>query len=156
MAQKKPLVLGSSGLPEQLQSGDYLVTTDIPQYNNAEGTSLVPGTAVYVSAASSVRRARGNAVGTTTCIGLAVETISAGTTGGIQVDGVLALTTGEWDAITGSSGGLAPGSRYFLSDATAGFLTAIPPTAIGSFVQSIGVAVSTTELIINPLYPIKL
>lgn len=42
--------------------------------------------------------------------------------------------------------GLTPGTRYFLSGSTAGAATATAPTATGHIVQSLGPAVSATDL----------
>lgn len=149
MAFKKPLVL-TNGQIEQLQSTDTLVTVDLPQFTNANASPIVIGTAVYISASDTVNKARANAVGTVGVIGLVADaSIASGSAGGVQVGGILAATTGEWDAVTGGSGGLTPGAIYYLSAATAGMITSTAPSSAGEYVVQIGTATSTTEMMIN-------
>lgn len=62
----------------------------------------------------------------------------------VQEDGVVTLTTAEWDSVTGGSGGLTPGARYYLD--TAGKITTTAPTAPGTFVTPIGRAITSTIL----------
>ena len=40
----------------------------------------------------------------------------------------MVATTAQWDAVAGTTGGLAFGANYFLSAGTAGLLTATAPT----------------------------
>jgi len=72
--------------------------------------------------------------------------IATGQPGSIQTDGILTATTGQWDAVTGQTGGLTVGSIYYLSPTTAGQLTVTPPSAVGHFVARIGKAISETSL----------
>ena len=156
MAQKKPLVL-NSGQIEQLQSTDYIANNDIPQLTNGNAGSIVICTAVYASGANTVDKAKANAVGTTNVIGLVYDaTIVAAASGGVLMDGILSATTGQWDAVAGTTGGLTRDTIYFLSSATAGLLTATAPTSVGEFVVSVGIAISTTELKIEIQPRIKL
>ena len=156
MAQKKPIVL-NNGQFEQLQTGDYLVSVDLPQLTNANASPIVIGTAVYSSASNTVDKARANAIGTTNVIGLVADpSIASASAGGVQIDGVLSATTGQWDAITGGTGGLTVGSFYYLSPTTAGLLTSTATTTTGEFSVSVGIALSTTELKIEIQQRIKL
>ena len=156
MAQKKPLVL-NSGQIEQLQSTDYIANNDIPQLTNGNAGSIVIGTVVYASGVNTVDKARGNAVGTTNVIGLVYDaTIVAAASGGVLMDGIMSATTGQWDAVAGTTGGLTRDTIYFLSSATAGLLTDTAPTSVGEFVVSVGIAISTTELKIEIQPRIKL
>lgn len=149
MAQKKPLVL-NSGQIEQLQSGDYIATGDIPQLTNGNAGSLVIGNAVYASANNTADKARANAVGTANVIGLVSDTtIASAAVGGVQTNGILSATTTQWDAVAGTSGGLTRDVIYYLSAATAGNITSTAPSGAGEFVQKIGIALSTTELKID-------
>lgn len=59
------------------------------------------------------------------------------------------------DEITGLTG-LTPGARLFLSAATPGAPTATAPSGSGNVVQCIGVAVSTTSIMFQPVSPITL
>ena len=160
MATKKPLVM-TGGVVEQLQTGDTIdapiTTTPVNSVTNAGGASLAIGAPVYVSAADSVQAARANAIGTSKVVGLVYDTtISAAATGLIAVSGTLAATTGQWDAITGQTGGLTPGADYYLDAATAGKLSTTAPSAAGQFVVPVGRGISATEMLINPQQPIRL
>lgn len=156
MAQKKALVL-TNGKIEQLQSGDYLQQADIPQFTNGNAGSLVIGTPVYSSANSTVDKARANAVGTSNVIGLVADSsISAAGTGAVQTDGVLTATTAEWDAVAGTTGGLTRDVIYYLDSATAGKLTSTSPTINPNYSVKVGIGLSTTEMLIQIGYPIKL
>lgn len=156
MALKKPLVL-SNGQIEQLQSGDYIGEVDFLQQQNGNAGSVVIGTPVYSSANDTVDKAKADAVGTANVIGLVADTsIAAAATGGIITDGILTATTGQWDTIAGTTGGLTKDVIYYLSAATAGLLTSTSPSVAGQFVVQIGIAISTTELLIRVGRRIKL
>lgn len=153
MALLKPLVqiggqvqqLPSTGTLDAPQSGgDVIVQT------NDEVGAIVIGAPVYNDAVDGVKKARANAAGTTKVLGLVRETSIAGAgTGAIQISGVLTATTAQWDAVAGTTGGLAFGTKYYLSSAAAGLLTDTAPSTVGQYVAPIGIAISTTELNIN-------
>lgn len=162
MALKKPLVL-YSGLPGQLQSGDTLDITGITSgevisQTNDESGAIVICTPVYNDAADGVKKARANAGGTSGVIGLVKDaSISNGVAGNIQLDGVLSATTTQWDAVFGTTGGLAFGTLYFLSSSVAGQGTATAPSSVGQYVVILGRAISTTELLLaTPFMPVLL
>jgi len=119
------------------------------ELKNEDATSLVIGTPVYTFNDGGVKKAQADAEATTNVIGLATETITAAADGEVQTEGVLAATIGQWDAITGQTGGLTPDGIYYLSEATAGMLTATAPTT--GYVAPVGVAISTTQLKLNVL-----
>lgn len=56
----------------------------------------------------------------------------------VQSAGRLKLTTAQWDAVTGGSGGLVPKALYYLG--TGGGITTTIPVASGSFSSIVGVA----------------
>jgi hypothetical protein len=156
MAVKKPLVI-TNGQIEQLQSTDSLASVDLLQLTNGNAGTVVIGTAVYISANDTVDKARANAVGTVNAIGLVADTsILAAASGSIQMDGILTATTGQWDAIAGTTGGLTKDVIYYLSSSTAGNITATAPTTVGEFVVQLGIAISTTELKVEIAKRIKL
>lgn len=62
--------------------------------------------------------------------------------------GPVTLTAAQWDAIAGTSGGLTAGTVYYLSRVTAGHIVAGAPGVIDVI---IGVAISTTTLMVNPV-----
>ncbi len=150
MAARKPLVI-NAGQVQQLQAGDTLdaavTQVDVVSMTNAESVTIVIGAPVYVFSASNVKKAKADASGTSKVIGLVRDvSVAASASGVIQTDGVLVATTVQWDAITGGSGGLTAGSRYYLDPATGGMLTLTAPTTVGQFVCPIGIALSTTDL----------
>lgn len=160
MALRKPLVI-VAGRIQQLQAGDSLDATvsevDVVTRVNGNAGALAIGQVVYASASGQVDKARANALATVEAFGLVKDaSIAAGQPGSIQTDGVLVATTGQWDNVTGQTGGLTPGAVYFLSAATAGNLTTTAPTAVGEFVVRIGKALSETELEITIEQPILL
>jgi len=150
MAERKPLVL-VDGEIQQLQAGDEINVpvsgANVTQLINNEVGSVVICSAVYINAANGFLKSRANAVGTSKTIGLVGQTsITASVSGDVAVSGIFSATTGEWDAVTGGSGGLTPNAIYYVSDATAGLLTTTPPSASGSYVVSVGIAISTTTM----------
>ena len=159
MASRKPLVI-INGLVQQLPSGDTLDApvseVDVVTKTNDNAGTLPPGTPVYVKSNGNVDAAQADNISTSIVLGLFTTSVNAAANGVVQTDGVLALTTGQWDAITGDTGGLDPGVEYYLDEATPGLLTATAPTAVGDIVVPVGNAISTTELEISIDRPIKL
>ena len=124
---------------------------------NANAGTLVIGTPVYVSAAGSVDKAQADALTTKNVVGLVVDTsIASSATGDIQTGGLLTATTGQWDAVTGDAGGLTAGSQYFVDPDTAGMLTDANLITAGDFIAPVGIALSTTEMIIAIHQTVKL
>jgi hypothetical protein len=114
---------------------------------NANAGTIVIGAPVYASAAGQVDKARANASGTASVVGLVYDASILTTAAGlIQTDGVVTATTGQWDAVAGTSGGLTFNTKYYLSAATAGLLTATAPTTVGQYVCQVGIALSTTQM----------
>ncbi len=157
MSQRKPLVWGSDGRPEELTSADSLdavvTTKDSISLTNANAGSIAIGQPVYAkTTADQVDLARANASGTKNVLGLVADTtIASSAAGVIQTDGVLTATTGQWDTVTGQTGGLTIGSEYWLSGAAAGGLTSSVPGS-GNYLVRVGTAVSTTEMEISIIY----
>jgi hypothetical protein len=146
MAIQKPLVI-ISGQIQQLPTGDTLdaASSEVDVVSMTAAATVVKGCPVYVSAANTFNKANAAASGTAKVIGFAAQGISSAAQGLIQTDGVLSCTTGEWDAVAGTTGGLTAGSAYFL-DATAGLISSTAPTGSGSYIVKVGTALSTTEL----------
>lgn len=65
----------------------------------------------------------------------------------LNMRGCIVLTTVEWDAVTGGSGGLNPGQAYFLDKTTAGAMTDTTPTP-GSISKTMLIAVTATQAIV--------
>jgi hypothetical protein len=160
MATHKPLVL-INGQIQQLQAGDTLDAqvseVDVVSKTNDNVGAIVIGQPVYVKATGNVTLAQANASGTVEVLGLVRDaSIATSATGIIQTDGILSATTAEWDVVTGGSGGLTPGSVYYLDPSTPGSLTDTAPTASGQCVVRVGKAISTTEMEISIEQPILL
>jgi len=149
MAAQKPLVI-ISGQIQQLPSGDTLsaAASEVDVVSLTAAATVVALCPVYISAANTFNKAAANASGTAKPIGFAVDAISSAASGFIQTDGIIAGTTGEWDAVAGTTGGLTAGTTYFLSG-TAGLITATAPSASGNYVVKVGTAISTIELEIS-------
>ncbi len=160
MASRKPLVM-NSGQIQQLQSGDVLdavvTEVDVVSLTNNNVGSIVIGMPVYSDGNDTVDKAKADAVATVEVLGLVQDvSIGAAAAGFIQTDGVITATTGQWDTVTGESGGLTAGSIYYLDETTAGNLTLTAPTSTGEFVLRVGKALSTTEMEITITQPVKL
>ncbi len=115
--------------------------------NIQNGISVDPGDVVILF--DEVRFAKADAAATANAAGIAV---SAGENPGsvdIQYAGPCTLTTEQWDAVTGGSGGLTPHDKYYLSPTTAGHLTTTKPTSGGNFATYLGFALSATTLMIQ-------
>lgn len=148
MAIKKPLAL-YDGEVKQLQPGDNVSN---PETIERVFTSLsVICQPVYADANGSVDLANASAEATSDAIGLAAEGVAAAASGAVLVDGVLPATTGEWDAVTGLVGGLVVDQKYWL-DTSTGLLTDSTglPAAVGEWVVEMGIALSTTEMLVRP------
>jgi hypothetical protein len=123
---------------------------------NNSGDTLIKCQAVRVEASDEVDLALADDIDTAQVIGLVAEEIADTESGLIQMGGELEATTGEWDAVTGDSGGLVVGDIYYLSSATEGNLTSTATTTIGEAVARIGTASSTTKMIIEIGQPVEL
>lgn len=150
MATRKPLVI-NAGQIQQLQVGDTLdasvIEQEVTQLTNGEATSIVIGAPVYIFSANTVKKAKADAGGTSNPIGLVKDaSIAASAEGAILTSGILTATTGEWDAVAGTTGGLTPNAVYYLDPANGGKITATAPSVAGQYVVKVGVAISTTEL----------
>lgn len=151
MAVKLPLVI-TAGVVQQLQSGDTLdIRAEAFNLTNGEATPVVIGAPVYMFGAASFKKAQANAAGTAKVVGLvaASPSIANGVSGSVVLDGTVSLTTAQWDAITGGSGGLVFDTKYYLDPATAGKLTSTAPTTVGQLVVEVGIAMSTVDLKLN-------
>jgi hypothetical protein len=114
---------------------------------NNQGSTINIAQVVYSDASGSVKLARSNATGTKDAIGLVSSTtISNAATGNIITAGVVTATTGQWDAVTGQSGGLTTNSYYYVSSATAGNLTTTAPDTTGNWAVPVGIALSSTQM----------
>lgn len=113
------------------------------------GMALTADTGGGGNVPGSLNKALASASQTARCCGLASRSAAIDTVASCQYTAMLALTEAQWDAVlTDDSGtGLAPGSYYYVSAATAGGLTRTPPVG-GNFVTPVGLAINATALLI--------
>jgi hypothetical protein len=115
-----------------------------------------PGGVVYISAAGTFKLAQADTLTNASAIGLAVASISAAASGNIATEGVLTLTTVQWDAVTGQIGGLTAGSTYYVDPSSPGKITTTNVSTTGQVSMQIGRALSTTQMSLNIGSPILL
>ena len=107
MAVVKPVVFGPDGALRNIQAGDTLAGgSETGIINLTAAAALIAGNAVYSSAAGAVNKAQANAAATRTVIGLTTGAIASAASGPVQMNGVLSLSTAQWDAVCGTTGGL--------------------------------------------------
>lgn len=164
MAAKKYVQIGSGGAKEEVQASDSsagagdagkIVALDasgkldnsmMPVGIGADTKSLVTsenlaaGDIVNVwndTGTAKARKADATAVGKKG-VGFVLAAVTSPAAATVYFEGT----------ITGLSG-LTIGTEYFL-DTTAGLITATPPAATGNVLQSVGIAISATELSFEP------
>jgi len=108
-----------------------------PCYVVTAGENLTKGQAVYINSDQKAYKASNSNDSTMPCVGFVYKDATAGNDVWIQFDGKAALFSG-----------LTVGSKYFVG--TSGGITATRPTG-SSIVQCVGVAVSSTTLLLVPL-----
>ena len=157
MASKKPLIWGADGRPEEITNADNLDAAinekDVVVLSNANVGAILIGTPVYKNATSGeMDKARANASGTKNVIGIVIDaSVAPAASGSVQTDGMVVATTADWDAVTGQTGGLTPGTEYWLDEASAGGMRTTPPGA-GTYLVRIGTAISATEMEVSLVY----
>lgn len=148
MAIRRPLVV-ITGEVQELPLADNL-PDDSQLLSRTFTSTVLPGEPVYVDGAGSVDQAQADALGTSDVLGIAPAAVTAAQPGNVVTDGVVTLTTGEWDAVAGTTGGLSPGAKYFLDPAVAGRVEEGSSAAATEYVVEIGEGLSTTEMHVRP------
>lgn len=144
-------------IPAAVVPASVIAQSTLPNLTNADSVTLPIATPVYAFGAASVKRGRANAAGTSTIVGLYYTTSVAASSAGLVVSsGSLTATTGQWDAVASTTGGLTPGVTYFLDPATPGKVTSTVPTTAGFTLVRIGTAVSSTIMVLRIGPPILL
>lgn len=113
---------------------------------NVDASAVSAGTPVYVfTSANTFKKADASAVGTELVIGLVAQnSIAVSATGVIKTAGKITLTSAQWDDVASTTGGLTPGTVYYLHT-LAGRITNTAPTG-SAVVHPIGQALSPTEM----------
>jgi len=107
---------------------------------------------MYRSSATQFALAKADAAATSDAVGLQC-TAGASTVADPCPYGYLYDITGNWDILSGGSGGLTAGATYYLSPSTAGKITSTRPTTAGQFVKKVGIAISTTVMLVDCFGP---
>lgn len=141
---------GPPGLPGGASDSIVTMQTD---------DNLIPGSPVFITATSRFELALGDALPQAQAIGVSLFATASGFPATVQTQDIVTLTTAEWDAVTGQTGGLSPGVRYYLDQITLGMITTTAPvqdTPNSRFNTRIGVAINAIRLnlVIRP--PFKL
>ena len=132
-----------------------LLSEPVPSLPNADVVDIEPGMAVARTGTGYVRADRAlsdrwNVVGL--YIGDTAVPVSEQLKP--KVDGIVSLTALQWDAVLGTSGGLATGMVYFLGND--GVLTVTPPTVGGEYNVAVGLALTSTDMHIRDMRPVQL
>lgn len=144
MAERRPLV-EIDGELQELPLTDNLPSASDSLARTFTGAAIA-GAPQYIDGNSSVDNAQANAEGTSQVLGLAAAAVAAAASGAVVTEGVVTLTTGEWDAVAGTTGGLTADQKYYLDASTAGRLTATAPQTAGQYMVEVGRALSTVEM----------
>lgn len=142
--------VGDAGKAVELDAGGKLATSLLPTGSLTSPRSIVASEAL---AAGDFVSIWSNA-GTENCRKANGSTANAGRLAhGFVLAATASGTTAQVYPVGGiNSGlfGLTPGSYIFLSGATAGGWTGAPPSSAGFSVQSLGVALSATDVLFSP------
>lgn len=143
-------------LPDK--TGTFALLDDVPQgiVSLTAAASLSKVSPVYISGAGAIDKAKADAASTAAAIGLTLAAIGSSAQGQVQTTGIVTAATGDWDAITGGSGGLTANALYFVSPSTAGALTTTVPTTPGQLISPVGRALSTTQMSLRISEPVLL
>lgn len=118
--------------------------------SNEAGT-ITRGQPVYSDGNGTVRLACADGTNASRVSGIvAVASIALGNIDNIALSGVVVATPAEWDAIAGTTGGLAHDTIYYLSSIIPGRLTSTPPSS-GEIVKVLrGIMPTHAKMIIEP------
>lgn len=114
-------------------------------------TSFPIGTPVCQSSSTdrTVIPAQADSSTTAFITGLAVTPGVVGDHCKVQTTGVLTLTEAQWRAITVGGSGIVRNTRYFLDAVDPGLISSSQPAG-GNWLVPIGVALSATDLLVQP------
>jgi len=118
---------------------------------NTDSVPLVIGMPVFLTGiGNGVHRARANTGSTSIVAGLCnLTSVATNQAVHVQTDGQLTATTAQWNILTGQVSGLTEGATYYLSISTPGQITPNISTTAGTYVCPIGIALSTTSMLIR-------
>lgn len=112
---------------------------------NVDASAVSAGCPVYLGASAGTFKKAG--INGPACIGLVYSgSVAVSAVGLVLIGGQLSLASAQWDNITSATGGLTPGSTYYLTSVSGTLSTAAPVT--GPFSQ-VGFAVSPTLMVLG-------
>ncbi len=137
-----------------------------PAYKNVSANTIIPGQPVFQAYDSG-----GNAFNASGGVNSAFPLIQDGAlafpeqylglndasgsvaagASGTFASGTLMLTTGQWDTLTGQSGGLTPGYVYYVTKLNGPWLSKAPIFGPGDWQIPVGIAKSTTDMMLVPV-----
>jgi hypothetical protein len=138
--------VGNAGDIVALNSKGEIDKTMLPNVeikNLTAAENLTAGDYIYIDGSGEVRLASAAAAGNA-AIGYVEDTVLATNTVDVYFDGTNAALTG-----------LTVGDQYFLSDTTPGGVTNTAPVGANKIIESVGWAISATEIQTNFTAPIK-
>jgi hypothetical protein len=119
---------------------------------NSDGGSIA-GDPVYISGNNDAANADAANDVKIYVVGLSLSTVLDGDPIDVVNGDTLTLTTAEWDAVAGTSGGLNAGQPLYVK--AGGGLSETPPAGgSGNFVIQVGIAFNTTQLSVDIQAPI--
>jgi len=131
-------------MPSRHSPGRYSGQEFDASLENSEGSDLVCLTPVAIWTDGTMRKASRTSRQLSILAGLLWPDITLdGEQGGVAFTGVVTAPPAKWDAVTGASGGLTPGSIYYLGDGT---LTTARPTTPGEFEVIVGYALTSETM----------
>ena len=137
---------------------DVVITPGAPpnsQIANAGGVIALGACVACQGLSGTLLPAGGsNVIGAFSVLGIATEPATLDEAFYYQYTGTIQLTPAQWEAITDGASGMEPGSIFYASPTTPGNLTSTKPTASGTYVNVVGVGLSTTLFQIIPAQPV--
>jgi hypothetical protein len=122
---------------------DYYKIGGVVSFFVALANSFSPGQCVRIDESGNWVLAQANTVNNL-AQGIVIERDDESFT--VAVSGPMALSTAQWDAVAGTSGGLIPGTKYYLSASVAGTITSIQPINNQIVLQAVS---STTVMLLG-------
>jgi hypothetical protein len=154
IAQQQLVVAKSDGavIDSAIQTAATGTVSGVPPVSIVAAVNVAAGQPVYVDPTSGQLRLASAATFVASAVaGLAQSTTLATFASPLATT---TLTLPDWTAVIGTAL-LAKGARYFLGVAP-GTLSLVAPTTPGQSIVSVGIALSTTQLEIDPTPPLLL
>jgi hypothetical protein len=106
--------------------------------------------------AGVVTTSEANGLSSAATIGLLVTPVvdASDRASSAQYAGIFEMTTGEWDAVTGDTGGLSLGVLYYVSATSTGKISSTRTGVSNQCITLLGIAISVTELQLQICGPI--